>query len=64
MDLSENGVSMLQGLQNQFGYMESSVFESRYQETEDALALIPTSDQIHRIEKDYEITKNDPLLFG
>ncbi len=64
MDLSQNGVSMLQGLQNQFGYMESSLFESRYQETEDALALIPTSEQIHRIEKDYEITKNDPLLFG
>ncbi len=64
MDLSSNGVTMLNGLNSQFGYMDAAVFESRYQETEEALSLIPQDDELYRIEKDYEISKNDPMLFG
>lgn len=64
MDLSSNGVTMFNGLNNQFGYMEADVFDARYQETQAALELIPDNHDLYRIEKDYEISKNDPMLFG
>lgn len=64
LDLANNGVSMLQGLSDQFGYMDHTVFESRFDETQDALKRIPESEALFRIEKDYELSKNDPMLFN
>ena len=59
-----NAEAMIQGLDGQFGYKDVSEYQEFYRQTETALSNVPADQEMCRIEKDYEYSKNDALLFG
>ena len=59
-----NSEAMIKGLDGQFGYKDVSEYQEFYRQTETALSNVPADQEMCRIEKDYEYSKNDALLFG
>lgn len=60
-----NSYAMIEGLNNQFGYINISDYRNFYTQTMHILSQIPSSNtEMYRVEKDYEYSKNDAMLFG
>ncbi|MDO5323508.1 MAG: YfhO family protein [Clostridia bacterium] len=64
VNLYFNSVAMIEGLDRQFGYKDVSEYQEFYWQTEAALSNVPTDQEMCRIEKDFEYSKNDALLLG
>lgn len=64
VNLYFNSVAMIEGLDRQFRYADISQYQEFYRQTEAALSNVPADQEMCRIEKDYEYSKNDALLFG
>lgn len=64
VNLYFNSAAMIKGLDEQFGYKSISQYQGFYQQTETILSDIPMDKEMYRIEKDYEYSQNDAMLFG
>ena len=59
-----NSVAMIEGLDRQFRYADVAQYQDFYRQTEAALSKAPAEQEMCRIEKDFEYSKNDALLLG
>lgn len=65
IEMGTNGVAMLQGLGNEFGYGEMQEYETFIQKTQPLVEKIKKSDSgLYRINQKYEYSKNDAMLLG
>ena len=65
VELSKNASNYINGLGKDFGYMKTSEYSDFYDRTEPLVKQVKSSDDTwFRMDKDYEFSKNDAMLFG
>ncbi len=65
IDMGYNGIACINGLGNQFGYMEIQEYEDFYNKTVPLVETVKKQDQgLYRMDKDYFFSLNDAMLFG
>lgn len=64
-ELGYNASALVQGLDEQFGYKSTAAYEEAYDETAELAQTLQERDEgVYRVEKTYQWSQNDAMLYG